>query len=156
MPSWSKQEIIMEALEEIGISAYDFDSTAYNLQSALRRLDSMMAIWIDKNIIFDPDPYPYFTDPKLSDLAQDTNAPGEAIEPMFLSLAVLIAPGYGKTVSRQTKINAKIGFNNLLGNYAVGEEQEFGRFLVGAAAKRPIYPWNLERENNETNDNNGG
>ena len=154
MPSWSKQEIIMEALEEIGISAYDFDSTAYNLQSALRRLDSMMAIWIDKKIIFDPE-YPYFTDPKLSDLDQDTNAPGEAIEPMFLSLSILIAPGYGKTISRQTKINSKIGFNNLLGNYVVGTELELGRFLVGAAAKRPIYPWNFDLDE-EPSITNGG
>ncbi len=142
----------MEALEEIGISSYDFDSTAYNLQSALRRLDSMMAIWIDKKIIFTPDPYLYFTDPTLSDLDQDTNAPGEAIEPMFLSLAVLIAPGYGKTVSRQTKINAKSSFNNLLKKYVVGTEICLGNFLVGAGAKRPIYPWNYDNEIVDIND----
>lgn len=146
MSSWSKRLIINEALDEIGISSYDFDSTAYNLQTALRRLDSMMAIWIDLSIIFEPDPYPYFTDVTLSDLDQDTNAPGEAISAMFLNLAVRLAPGYGKSVSRETKIGAKLSFNNLLGNYAIGVEQDFGSFLVGAGAKRAIYPWNHDNE----------
>ena len=146
MTSWTKRQIVDEALDEIGISSYDFDSTAYNLQSALRRLDSMMAIWIDLGIIFEPDEYPYFSDPTLSDLDQDTNAPGEAISAMFLNLAVRLAPGYGKDVSRETKISAKISFNNLLGNYAVGVEQDLGSFLVGAGAKRPIYPWNHDNE----------
>ncbi len=152
MSSWTKRQIVDEALEEIGISSYDFDSTAHNLQSALRRLDSMMAIWIDKKIIFTPDEYPYFTDPELSELDQDTNAPGEAIEPMFLNLAVLIAPGYGKTVSRQTKINAKAGFSNLLKSYVVGTQLDLGNFLLGAGAKRPVYPWNYDNEIVDIND----
>ena len=151
MSSWSKRLIIDQALEEIGVSSYDFDSTPHNLQTALRQLDSMLAVWIGVGIVFTPDAYPYFTDPTLSDLDQDTNAPGEAIEAMYLNLAVRLAPSYGKTAPVGTKVNARNSFNLLLANYTVGEEQDLGNFLVGAGGKRSIYPWNYDNEITDIN-----
>ena len=42
---WTKRQFIEQAFEEIGLAAYVFDLTPEQLQSALRRLDAMMAGW---------------------------------------------------------------------------------------------------------------
>lgn len=139
--SWTKRQIILQALEEIGIHQYEYDSTAEDLQSALRFLDSMMGTWINSGIIFDPE-YPLSTDIPENSLDQDTNAPAEAIEPMFLKLAVRVAPSYGKAVSNDTKVDAQKSYMELLRNYTKGTEYSLGRFLRGAGSKRPLYPWN--------------
>ncbi len=139
--SWTKRQIILQALEEIGIHSYEYDSTAEDLQNALRALDSMMGVWINDGIIFDPE-YPLSLTIGDSNLDDDTNASAEAIEPMYLALAIRVAPSYGKTVSPDTKLNAKIGYTGLLRNFTASKEQGLGRFLRGAGAKRPLYPWN--------------
>ena len=138
--SWTKGEIIAQALEEIGIQSYSFDSTASQLQSALRQLDTMMGVWISRGIVFDP-VYPVSTTLADNSVAEDTNAPLQAIAAMYLNLAVMIAPSYGKTTSNLTNMNAKAFYSNLLGEYAVGNPYELGDFLRGAAGKRPLYPW---------------
>lgn len=139
--SWSKREIILQALEEIGIHKYEYDSTAEDLQNAQRILDSMMGGWINSGIIFEPQ-YPLTTNLSATNIDDDTNAPFEAIETMYLLLAIRLAPGYGKTVNRDTKLDAKVSYTGLLRNYVKGFEQSLGRFIRGAAAKRPLYPWN--------------
>mgnify|MGYP003525752305 CR=1 FL=1 len=47
---WTKRQFVTQAFEEIGLAAYVFDLTPEQLQSALRRLDSMMASWNAKGI----------------------------------------------------------------------------------------------------------
>ena len=140
MSSWTKREIILQALEEIGIHSYEYDSTAEDLQSALRQLNSMMGTWINDSIVFDPE-YPLSTTIADTNIDADTNAPAEAIEPMYLSLAARLAPNYGKAASPDTKLNARIGFTGLLRNYVASDEYSLGRFLRGAGAKRPLYPF---------------
>ena len=141
MPSWTKRQIILAALTEIGIASYAFDSTADQLQNALQRLDVMMGVWQRKGIVFVPDPYPISTDPSVTDLDEDTNAPEDALEAMILNLAVRIAPSYGKKVMQDTKFNAKFAYNTLLGGYSVPSEYSLGTFLKGAGNKDPLYPW---------------
>ena len=143
--SWTKRLVIEQALEEIGIASYAFDSTAGQLASALRQLDAMMGTWIDRGIVFDP-VYPLSTNPTVADLDEDTEAPAEALAPMYLNLAIRLAPSYGKTLSPRTAINAKASYSTLLDNYTVGREYSLGTFLKGAGSKRPIYPWTLTQD----------
>ena len=143
--SWTKNQVILQALEEIGIFSYAFDSTAGQLQSALRQLDAMMGTWLDDGIIWDP-PYPVSTDVAVGKLSEDTEAPLEALAPMYLNLAIRLAPSYGKQVNQRTVINAKTSYQSLLDNFAVGTQYSLGTFLKGAGSKRPIYPWVLTQD----------
>lgn len=144
MASWTKRLIIEQALTEIGIASYAFDSTADQLQSALRQLDSMMGVWIDQGIVFTPDPYPISTDPTVGNLDEDTNAPANALAAMYQNLAIDLAPSYGKTVNRRTEIAAKKNYTNLLGSLTVPPEYKLGTFLLGAGNKDPLYPWSRD------------
>ena len=47
---YKKRQFISAAFEEIGLASYVFDLQPEQLQSALRRLDAMMADWNAKGI----------------------------------------------------------------------------------------------------------
>jgi hypothetical protein len=47
---YTKRQFISAAFEEIGLASYVFDLQPEQLQSALRRLDAMMADWNAKGI----------------------------------------------------------------------------------------------------------
>jgi len=100
--SWSKRQIITQALEEIGIASYTFDVEPDETQSALRRLDAMVAAWNAQGIQLG---YPLVSDYMASDLDDATAFPDWAVESATLGLAVRLAPSYGKQVSPDTKFN---------------------------------------------------
>ena len=138
--SWTKRQIITQAFGELGLASYVFNLTADELQDAMRRLDTMMGIWTTRNIIFDtvyPQPATY----GAGDLDDDTNAPDDALEPMFLNLAIRLAPSFGKTPSPDTRSAAKSGYTTLLGQYAVGAQVSLKGTIKGAGAKQPITPF---------------
>lgn len=107
--SWTKRDLIIEALGELGLGA-TFDITAEEYDSALRRLDTMLAVWDAKGIRLG---YPLPATPDASDLDQDSNLPDAALEPVYLNLALRLAPGYGKTVSIDSRRNASDGYDRL-------------------------------------------
>ena len=138
--SWTKRQIIVQAFTELGLASYVFNLTADELQDAMRRLDTMMGVWSARNIVFDtvyPQPATY----GAGDLDDDTNAPDDAIEPMFMNLAIALAPSYGKTPSPDTKAAAKAGYNTLLGQYVVGAQVSLRGTIKGAGSKDPISPF---------------
>lgn len=108
---YTKRQFINGAFEEIGLADYVFDLSPEQLQSALRRLDAMMMEWNAQGIRLG---YPIASSPQDSDLDSDTFAPDSAWEAIITNLAIRIAPGYGKTVSPDTKISAKGAYNILL------------------------------------------
>ncbi len=109
--SYTKRQFIIAALEEIGIASYEFELTAEQEQSALRRLDSMMAQWNARGIRVG---YPLPSSPEASGLDDETNVPDRCNDAIITSLAVRLAPSYGKQVSVDTKAAAKQGYNLLL------------------------------------------
>jgi len=130
---WTKRQLIEQAFDEIGLAPYVFDLTADQLESALRRLDSLAATWNGKGIRIG---YPLTSSPQNSDIDTDTNIPDMAAEALFLALANRIAPSYGKVVSPETKANAKIAYDALLNKFAVPPEMEIpGGFPIGAGYK---------------------
>lgn len=107
---WTKQQLIDQAFSEIGFGP-DFNVTPDDAESALRRLDMMMAEWNGKGIRVG---YNLVSTPDDSDIDSDSGVPDVAVEAIYMNLAIRLAPGYGKTLSQDTRITAKQGYNTLL------------------------------------------
>jgi len=138
--SWTKREIITQAFGELGLASYVFNLTAEELQDAMRRLDTLMGLCTTRNIIFTtvyPQPATY----GAGDLDDDTNAPDDALEPMYLNLAIRLAPSFGKTPSPDTRAAAKAGYTTMLGQYVVGAQVKLTKTIKGAGAKDSINPF---------------
>jgi len=103
MAQWSKLDVIQQAFSEIGKGAYEFDLQPEDLQTALRKLDAMMASWggsLGMRVGFSGG------DGKGA-LGVDTAVPDWAYEALYLNLALRLCPDYGKTPSPITLMNAK-------------------------------------------------
>jgi len=128
---YTKREIIELAFEEIGLAAYVFDLQPQQITGALRRLDTMMATWNGKGIRLG---YPLPSSPGMSDPDQDCDVPDAAFEAMGLGLAVRIAPGYGKTVSPDTKASARSAYTQLMAQSAKPMEMQLDRYSIPSGA----------------------
>lgn len=114
--SWTKRQFITQAFEEIGLAAYVFDLTPEQLDSALRRLDAMIAGWAANGIRIS---YPIPSSPQNSNIDADTGTPDWCNEAIYLGLALRLAPGFGKTVSPETKAFADLAYSNLLNQASI-------------------------------------
>ena len=131
---WTKRQIIEQAFEEIGLASYVFDLTADQLESALRRLDLMVASWQARNIQIG---YPLPASPENSNIDEEIQTSLNNNEALVLNLAVRLAPAYGKSLSPDTKATAKLLYDQLLIEAAMPYEQQFMRTLpLGAGFKR--------------------
>ena len=129
--SYSKGELASAALEEIGIADYEFDISPEQRQSAIQRLDSMMAEWNGRGLRLS---YP-ISKIENSDPDDDSNIPDWAWEAVVTNLAIKIAPSYGKTVSPDTKVAAKHAFNTLYSVFAKPREMQLSSMPKGAGYK---------------------
>lgn len=130
--SYTKGELVNEALEELGLAAYEFDVDSEETESAMKKLDSMMAAWTLKGVNLG---YPSSSLANGSDLDQKSNIPSYAVEAVRTNLAIKIAPGYGKNVSPDTKGTAKTALNSLYSMAAMPKEQQLPSMPVGAGYK---------------------
>jgi hypothetical protein len=131
---YTKKQIIEQAFEEMGLASYVFDLTADQLESALRRLDLMVASWYTKNIRIG---YPLPLNPQDSNIDQQVDTPMPANEALVLNLAVRLAPSYGKSLSPDTKANAKLTYDQLLIQAAAPIQLQYDKTLpLGAGYKR--------------------
>ena len=111
MAQWSKRDVIEQAFSEIGKASFDFDLQPEDLQTALRKLDAMMATWggaLGIRIGFSGG------DGKGA-LTVDTKVPDWAYEALYLNLDVKLCPDYGKTPSPVTMMNAKTALDAVRG-----------------------------------------
>lgn len=133
--SWTKRQFIAAALSEIGIASFEFDLSPEELETALRRLDSMMADWNARGIRVAYPLASYTT----SSVSQDTGVPDSANEAIIYNLALRLAPSYGKQVSREVKVAAKNGYNTLLMRAGVTDpiEKQFPETLPLGAGNKP-------------------
>lgn len=129
--SYTKRDIVEQAFEEIGLASYVFDLQPQQLDSALRRLDMLMATWNARGLRLG---YPLPSSPADSDLDQEINVPDSAFEAMYLNLAIRISGGFGKTVSPDTKAAAKRAYNEVVANAAQPIEMQLGNETIPAGA----------------------
>jgi hypothetical protein len=139
--SYTKRQYVIAAFEEIGLASYVFDLTDNELLSACKRLDAMMAQWNAKGIRLS---YPLPSNPDSTSLDADTEVPDAANEAIILNLAIRLAPGYGKSVSPDTKISAKAAYTTLLGwTMDPTPQKQFPRTLPTGAGQKS---WRYNRD----------
>lgn len=109
---WTKQQIIEQAFDELALAGFTFDLDPDQLESALRKLDTMMAAWGSVGISLG---YLLPANPDDSNLDDETGIPDTAVEAVYMNLAVKLAASRGKTLSAETKAAAKVGYERLLG-----------------------------------------
>ena len=132
--SWTKEDYINAAFEEIGLAVYVFDLQPEQMAGALKKLDSLMASWNAKGIRVG---YPLPNSPSDSRLDQETNVPDAANEAIYLNLALRLAPTVGKVISQQTRVDARRAYKTLLVKVAEVEEMQLHDLPRGAGNK----PW---------------
>lgn len=134
---YSKLQFVQAAFEEIGLASYVFDLQPQQIESALRRLDAMMADWNGKGIRL---AYPIPSSPENSDINAETGVPDSANEAIITNLAIRLAPSYGKQVMPQTQVVARNAYQTLLSRATTPAEQQMpGTMPAGAGNK----PWRL-------------
>jgi hypothetical protein len=131
---WTKRQFVLEAFDSIGLASYVFDLQPEQLQSALRKLDSMMATWNAKGIRL---AYPLPSSPQDSDLDEETGVPDSAYEAIYTNLALRIAPSFGKQVANEVKATAKIGYDTILQRATYPIEQQLPRTMPAGAGNKP-------------------
>jgi len=131
---YSKRQFVAAAFEEIGLASYVFDLQPEQLQSAMRRLDAMMADWNGKGIRLG---YPLPGSPQDSDLDEPTLGPDSANQAVITNLAIRLAPSYGKQVMIETKAVAKDSYNTLLQRATMPSEQQLPSTMPAGAGRKP-------------------
>jgi len=132
--SYTKGQFVEGALTEIGIAPYVFDASPQMLETALRRLDAMMAEWNAKGIRL---AYPLPSSPNDSSLDEPTDVPDSGNEAIITNLAIRIAPSYGKNVMPNTMVVAKQGYNTLLSRAAMPPQQQLPATMPSGAGNKP-------------------
>lgn len=135
--SYTKGELISMALEEIGIASYEFDISPEQQQSALRRLDAMIAEWNQRGILLG---YPIAKQSEAS-VDEDSNIPDWAWTAVATNLGKQLAPSYGKQISPETRILAKKTYDTLLAHFAQPKEAQFNSMPKGAGYKTTEFRW---------------
>ena len=130
--SWTKRQYAEDALMELGIASYVFDLEASQVESAVRRLDTMMAEWNGRGIRLG---YPLPSSPGDTVLAVDAGVPDSAHDAIITNLAIRLAPSYGKQVSNETRATARHGFNTLLARAAYPPQMQLPSMPAGAGNK---------------------
>jgi hypothetical protein len=131
--SWTKRQYVTAALEEAGLASYVFDLQPDQIESAVRRLDSMMAEWNARGIRLG---YPLPADPDSTDIDADAGTPDSAHEAVVTNLAIRLAPSYGKTVAAETKATARHALNTLMARAAMPSEMQLPSSLPSGAGNR--------------------
>lgn len=133
--SWTKRQFVSAAFEEIGLAGYVFDLSPEQLESAMRRLDAMMADWNGKGIRLG---YPLPGTPESSELAELSEVPDSANEAIITNLALRLAPSYGKVVSAGTQAAARSAYSTILSRAAMPPEQQLPNNLPLGAGNKPF------------------
>lgn len=123
-----------QAFDEIGYASYVYDLSAEQLQSALRRLDAMMATWNGRGIRLG---YPLPASPSDSDLDEATDVPDSANEAVYANLAIRVAPSIGKTAGQELKTAAKLAYDQLLSRATFPPKMQFPGTMPAGAGNKP-------------------
>lgn len=129
---WTKRQLVTQVYEEIGYASYTYDLGPEQLQSAMRKMDAMVASWARRGITLG---YPLTTNPQDSDLDTEVNIPDPAYEAIYLNLAIRMAPSLGKMIAIETKQNAKMSYDGLLITAAKPKEMQITNLPRGAGNK---------------------
>lgn len=137
---YSKIQFVTAALEEIGLASYVFDLQPEQLDSALRKLDVMIASWNAQGVRLG---FPLPSSPESSDIDAESEVPDSANEAIITNLAIKLAPSYGKVVSLDTKSAAYATYNILLSRATAPGARRLPPMPAGAGNKSIDQPFTL-------------
>lgn len=117
----AKIDIVLAAYEELRISGLTSAPTPREVESAVRRLDNMMASWKNKNLCVSYIPSASYSniDPNEDSGINDTD-----MFAIVANLAKNLCAMFGKIPNQQTIIDAKEGYDNLFSVVVVGRESD--------------------------------
>lgn len=135
---WTKRLLINMAFDDLALAGYVFDLTPDEINSALLRMDSMMAMWETYGIRIG---YQATVDPTSSDPNQPSGVPDWANEAIHSNLAIRLASSFGKAVPLTLAAPAKIAYDGILALMASNPPlmQFKGNLPIGAGWKRTNY-----------------
>jgi len=125
--SYTKSEIVIAALGELGLSSSEFDITPEEIVAGAKRLDSMMAHWSGKGITLSYS--------SSAGVDEDSQIPSVADEAVITNLALRLAPSYGKQVAQEVRAVAKGALNDLMSVSTRAREVQFPSMPKGAGYK---------------------
>ena len=132
---WTKRQIVEQAFGELALASYDFDLSPEEMQAALVKLDTMMATWGSQGIQIG---YALGITPDDTDPDQDSGLPLEAVESVYMGLAVRIAASKGKALPTSTKATARDAYDALMARAASNavQQQQFAQGTPTGAGRK--------------------
>lgn len=127
--AWTKRQLIERAFAELAVKGQAFDIEPEEYELARARMDSIVATWEGRGIRLGYN--------SGGDVDSASGIPDMSAEALFCTLAVRIAPGFGKQVSVETKAAAAAGLNLLLIEAARPREQQFSNTVPRGAGTKP-------------------
>jgi len=131
---WTKQQLVNRAFVEIGKNPKIFNIDPDDMQDAGITLEGMMATWNKRGIRLG---YSMSSGPDSIELDADSGLPDWANEAVYLTLAVRLAPQYGKQLSADTKLSARTAFASLPNDASFPPEQQFRNGVPSGAGNKP-------------------
>lgn len=132
--SYTKQQFVEAAFEEIGMAAYVFDLQPEQLTAGLRRLDALMAEWNARGVRLG---YPLPTSPDDSNLSDESNVPDSANSAIIMHLAMRLAPLFGKQAMPATAVAAMNAYHALLNTLVRPQPQVMPADMPMGAGSKP-------------------
>lgn len=130
---WSKRQLVNEAYGELALQGYEFDLSPEEVQTALRRMDTMVATWEAKGVRIG---YAFPSSPDDSNPDTDAGIPDSAVEAVYMNLAVRLAASNGKQLQGATSRVAKQAYDTLLWPAAQPQQQKLPSTLPRGAGNR--------------------
>lgn len=137
---WTKRQIASESFRELGLADYDYDIDPDEEQTALRRLNAMMGTFEARGIQCGYN-FP-------GGLDDDSGLSDQAVETIYLHLAIRMGPAFGKSLQPQVMKNAEEGYQALLFAAAAPQQMQQPRTLPRGQGTKP---WRTNRPYNFPN-----
>lgn len=134
---WTKRQLIEQAFDELALASYSFDLSPEEMQSALKRMDGMVAVWSAAGVSL---PYAFVGNPDEASLDTDSGLPLIANEAVYLGLAVRTAASKGKVLSPSTKAAARGAYEALV-SYVAREQAQEQQLASGTPRGAGRKPW---------------
>jgi hypothetical protein len=130
---WTKRELVNQAFAELALAGYEFELTPEETQSALIRMDTMLAEWQGRGISLG---YNLPASPSDSDLSEPSGLPDYAVSGVYTNLALRTAGMFGKTPPQTLIAAAAQGMQALWSIAAIPQQQQLrGSMPIGAGNK---------------------
>lgn len=133
-----KRDLIQLAYEECGQAGYEFELTAEEYVSALRRLNNMLAEWLSAYGV----DLGYDFPAAIGDVGSADDASGidaGVAQTVALRLALRIAPGMGKTLSTESRKQMAESWSALRTKYQSVPTMNYGRNTIKGAGNRSFW-----------------